>query len=387
MNTPTTLARPRWAPPLLAAALVASTFAVGAAGGVAATQWLAPRAAVAPLAAATPASTAGVATAPSGRTTTNAASIAAAVYARAGGSVVQVDVSGTSGRGNGSGFVVDASGSILTNDHVVAGARTISVRFAGGETREARVVGAARGTDLALLKVDLPAGVAAVTLGDSATARVGDLAIAIGSPFGLDGTVTQGIVSAVDRTYQPRGQPAQRGLIQTDAPINPGNSGGPLLNADGEVIGITSMIESPVEGSVGIGFAIPVNVAKDLLPRLRTGARVEPAWLGISGIALDPAIVAQLGLPVDSGVLVATVVAGGPAAQAGIRGGADSGGDVPSGGDVIVAVDGVPVRSVPDISQRIAGRKPGDTVQVTILRGTQRLQVAVSLQAWPTEPN
>ncbi|MBI4345811.1 MAG: trypsin-like peptidase domain-containing protein [Elusimicrobia bacterium] len=380
-------AQPRWRAPLLAATLIASTLAGGAAGGVAATQWLAPRGVSAPLvtASVTPSSTPSLATSPSGRTATNAASIAAAVYARAGGSVVEVNVSDTTGRGNGSGFVVDAGGYILTNQHVVAGARTISVWFANGETRPAQVVGTDRGNDLAVLKVDLPSGVPAATLGDSAAVSVGDVAIAIGSPFGLEGTVTQGIVSAVDRAYQPRGGPAMRGLIQTDAPINPGNSGGPLLNADGEVIGITSLIESPVEGSVGIGFAIPIDLAKDLLPRLQTGARVEPVWLGISGIAVDPSIVAELGLPVDSGVLVASVVPGGPADVAGIRGGAASSGAVPSGGDVIVAVDGAAVRAVPDISQRIAGRKPGDTVRVTIVRGTERRDVTVALQAWPTE--
>jgi len=382
--------RPRrsLAGPLLAVTLVASTVAGGLVGGLAASQWLAPSGTSKPAIA-----TEAPATSPSSpsevaATTGAGATVASSVYARVNGSVVHLAVSGSaSGRGNGSGFVVSDRGYILTNQHVVAGARTILARFSTGETRPATVVGTDRGNDLALLQVELPAGVAAVTLGDSDEVEPGELAIAIGSPFGLDQTVTQGIISAVGRTWQPSGQPMRRDLIQTDAPINPGNSGGPLLNADGEVIGVNSMIESPVEGSVGIGFAVAINVAKDLLPELQTGAQNEPVWLGISGIAIDQDIADDLGLGVSSGVLVASVIENGPAAKAGVRGGDPDSGDIPRGGDVIVALDGVAVASVPDISSRLRGRKPGDTVTLTILRDGERIDLRVTLEVWPAETN
>ena len=189
-----------------------------------------------------------------------AGSLAGAVYRKVGGSVVEISAGGT-----GSGIVVDASGQILTNFHVVSSVLRsrnpkITVRFANGETRAAKLVQSDQNNDLAVIKVDLPDGVTPVTLADSNALTVGDFVVAIGNPFGLDGTITQGIVSSLNRSYG-----GQDGLIQVDAAINPGNSGGPLLNARGEVIGITSMIASPVRGSVGIGFAVPINVAKLLL--------------------------------------------------------------------------------------------------------------------------
>lgn len=189
-------------------------------------------------------------------------SLAGAVFRRVGGSVVEI----SNGSGTGSGVVVDASGLIVTNYHVIApssrtrAAARISVRFDGGATATAKVVQTDQTNDLAILKVDLPAGIPIAALADSDAVAVGDVIVAIGNPFGLDGTVTQGIVSSVRRAYGGQGD-----LIQVDAAINPGNSGGPLLNARGEVIGITSMIASPVRGSVGIGFAVPINIAKLLL--------------------------------------------------------------------------------------------------------------------------
>lgn len=185
------------------------------------------------------------------------------VYHRVGPAVVELGVSGQGGRGTGSGVVVDPSGLIITNNHVVAQANGIAVRFRDGTTRSAEVLRTDPANDLALLRVDLPPGSAVAPLSDSDQVQVGDDVIAIGNPFGLEQTVTQGIVSAVQRDWRPD---APQGLIQTDAPINPGNSGGPLFNARGEVIGITSMIASPVRGSVGIGFAVPINTAKQLLP-------------------------------------------------------------------------------------------------------------------------
>jgi S1-C subfamily serine protease len=283
------------------------------------------------------------------------------------------------------GVVVDARGLILSNNHVVDGARAISIRFSTGATREATVLGTDRGNDLALLRVDLPADVPVAPLGDSDAVQPGDVAIAIGSPFGLDKTVTQGIISAVNRSWAPGDGRARQGLLQTDAPINPGNSGGPLLNADGEVIGITSMIESPVRGSVGVGFAIPVNTAKRLLPQLEAGARLEPVWLGIAGQPLDATIARDQGLSVQEGILIASVVPNSPAAQAGLRGGQGENERIPRGGDVLVAVDGSPLRDMTSLASQLTGKRPGDTVQLTIVRDGREQQVRVTLQAWPRE--
>ncbi|MHB1134692.1 MAG: S1C family serine protease [Chloroflexota bacterium] len=318
------------------------------------------------------------------------ASVAGAVYQQVGAAVVELVVSGSAARGvqtgNGSGVVVDSEGLILTNNHVVSGARAISVRFSNGQTREGTLLGTDSANDLALLRVsDLPSGIPVATLGDSASLRVGDPAIAIGSPFGLEQTVTQGIISAVNRTWQSGGGRTLRGLIQTDAPVNPGNSGGPLLNAAGEVVGITNLIESPVRGSVGIGFAVPINTAKSLMPQLAAGVQIEPVWLGITGTELDETIARDQGLSVQSGVLVTSVVSGGPAATAGIRGGQGAGEAIPRGGDVITAIDGNAVTSVEQVSERLAGKKPGDTVQVTIVRDGSERTIAVRLQAWPEE--
>ena len=319
-------------------------------------------------------------------------SVAGAVYRATGPAVVQVVVSGRQATGTqapqsgaGSGVVVDARGLILTNNHVVDGARAISIRFSTGTTREATVLGTDRGNDLALLKVDLPADVPMAPLGDSDAVQPGDVAIAIGSPFGLDRTVTQGIVSAVNRSWAPGDGRARQGLLQTDAPINPGNSGGPLFNANGEVIGITSMIESPVRGSVGVGFAIPVNTAKRLLPQLEAGARLEPVWLGIAGQPLDATIARDQGLAVQEGILIASVVPNSPAAQAGLRGGQGQDERIPRGGDVLVAIDGSPVKDMTGLAGQLTGKSPGDVAQLTIVRDGREQQVRVTLQPWPRE--
>lgn len=378
---------------LVALALVGTTLGGGVAGAVTATR-LAPVAAA--TAASQPPSTVAAqpqAQAPAQPIAAQAnpvANVAGSVFARVNPAVVQLVVSGqTAGgrmqEGSGSGFVVDAQGYILTNNHVVAGARTISVRFPTGETREATVLGTDSGNDLAVLKVDLPANAAVAPLGNSDTVEIGETAIAIGSPFGLDSSVTQGIVSAVNRTWQPDSGRVQRNLLQTDAPINPGNSGGPLLNARGEVIGINTMIESPIRGSVGVGFAVPINTAKQLLPQLEAGAKLEPVWLGISGVELDATIAADQNIPVQSGVLVASVMPNGPAARAGLRGGQGQNERIPRGGDVITAVNGQAVKTVGDISERLSGLKPGDQVTLSIVRSGQQQDLQVTLQAWPAE--
>ena len=371
---------------LVVLALLFSAIGGGLVGAVAATQWLTPRVGSPPAVAAQPASAQPVALQPA-----SSESAAGRVFAAASPGVVGLVVSGQTPAGpmrygGGSGFVIDASGLILTNNHVVEGARTVTVRFQDDTTREAQVLGTDRGNDLALLKVDLPANVPILPLGDSDQVRVGDLAIAIGSPFGLDQTVTQGIVSAVQRTWAPGSGRVRRNLLQTDAPLNPGNSGGPLLNARGEVIGINSMIESPVRGSVGVGFAVPISLAQRLLPQLQAGARLEPVWLGIAGHELDPAIARDQGLSIQKGVLVMSVMPDSPAARAGLLGGQGANERIPRGGDVITAVDGQAVEDVAQITDRLNGKKPGDTVRLTIVRDGREQQLEVTLQAWPEEP-
>lgn len=370
---------------LIAVAFVASTVAGGLVGGLAGSQWIAPRVGQSPAPAVETESPTATGTSPTQVADTAGATVASMVYAKTKDGVVHIVVAGGgSGRGNGSGFVVDERGYILTNQHVVAGARAINVRFASGETREAQVIGTDRRNDIALLQVALPAGVKPLTLGDSDKVQVGELAVAIGSPFGLSQTVTQGIISAVDRSWQPGNSALREDLIQTDAPINPGNSGGPLLNARGEVIGINSMIESPVEGSVGIGFAVAINVAKDLMPSLQTGAAGDvPVWLGISGVAIDATMADDLDLAVSSGVLVQNVVPNGPAAKAGLRGGQAQSGGVATGGDIILELDAQAVSSVQQLSNRLQAHKPGDIVVLTILRNGARIQVNVTLEVWP----
>jgi len=286
---------------------------------------------------------------------------------------------GSEAVGEGSGFVADSEGRIITNNHVVDGARELRVTLADGTELPARVLGRDALNDVAVVQADIPAGkVMAAPLGDSDAVQPGDPAIAIGAPFGLDRTVTQGIVSAINRTFQT-GSRTMRNLVQTDAAINPGNSGGPLLNAVGEVIGINTAIESPVRGSVGVGFAIPINTAKRLLPTLASGQTVQHAWLGLSGVALTPELARQAGLSVQQGILVAQVLPGGPAASAGIHGSGRSA----RGVDVITQIDGHPLKSVDDLVGYLEGRQVGDTVRLSVLRDGQPLDLSATLGARP----
>lgn len=309
-----------------------------------------------------------------------ALNLASAVYSEVGPSVVQINVTGQTfrglSRGNGSGVVIDDQGHILTNAHVVENATSVNVRFKSGETLTATVVGTDRNNDLAVIKVDLPSGVPAAKLGNSDEVQVGETAIAIGSPFGLAQTVTQGIISAVNREWRS-GSGSYQGLIQTDAPINPGNSGGPLVNANGEVIGINSMIESPVEGSVGIGFAIPINRAKELLPQLKAGAQLQRAWLGISGMDSAEAALEGQTVPVNYGVVVMSVVAGSPASTAGLRG-ADAG-----NADVIISLNRQRINGMADLIARLRAFQPGTTITLTVVRGGRQVDVPVTLGTWP----
>lgn len=292
--------------------------------------------------------------------------------------------------GTGSGVIIDDQGHILTNNHVVANADRLEVRLADESIVQAKVLGRDPSSDLAVIKVDVPREKLTVApLGDSDKVRVGELAIAIGNPFGLDHTVTVGVISSVGRNYPSVSGRTIANMIQTDAAINPGNSGGPLLNAKGEVIGINSAIESPVKGSVGIGFAVPINTAKHSLPAMLQGEEVKKPWLGISGQGLNPTTAEQLKLSVQQGVYVVEVIPDGPAAKAGIKGA--SRGQVerspgslvlPRGGDVIIAVDQKQVKKIEDVIAYLDGKQIGDVVKVRLIRDGGEMVVDVTLAEW-----
>ena len=294
------------------------------------------------------------------------------------------------GEATGSGFVIDKSGDILTNAHVVDGAVKVTVQFSDDKTVDAKIIGRDTSTDLALLKVD-PDGVdlQPLKLGSAKDVTVGDPAIAIGNPFGLSRTLTTGVISAKQRQIQaPNGFKIDN-VLQTDAPINPGNSGGPLLDAAGRVIGINSQIETggSGNGNVGIGFAVPIDTARTVLPQLKKSGRVERAWLGVSSLTIDGSL-RQAGLPVKSGALVQSVQQGSPASKAGIKGGdisaqLSNGTPVQLGGDIITKVDGKAVNTSDDLASAVEGKKPGDKVKLTYRRGGSEKTVTVSLGKRP----
>jgi S1-C subfamily serine protease len=291
------------------------------------------------------------------------------------------------GVATGSGFVIDTEGHLLTNNHVVEGADKIEVKLGSSdESHTAKVVGTDPATDVALLKVDVPPDqLHPLALGNSSKVEVGDPVVAIGNPFGLDSTVTSGIVSALQRQIQAPNGFSISHVIQTDAAINPGNSGGPLIDANGRVIGINSQIETGGggRGNVGIGFAIPINTAREVVEQIEDHGKVEHAYLGISGGSITPNLARALNLPVDEGVLVAEVVKGGPADQAGIKGGNTEatieGSSVTLGGDIITKLDGQPVSEMDDLVNVINGAKPGDEIDMTVLSGGNEKTVAVTL--------
>jgi S1-C subfamily serine protease len=286
-------------------------------------------------------------------------------------------------QGQGSGFVLDKSGHVLTNYHVVEGAnRGIEVQLSNKRRYSAKVVGVDKTHDLALLQVDAP-DLQPVTLADSAQLQVGQKVYAIGNPFGLSGTMTRGIISSIRSIKNEDGAPIED-AIQTDAAINPGNSGGPLLNSHGEVIGINTMIASNgADQSSGIGFAIPINTAKAVLADLTRYGQVRRPSLGIVSYAIGPDLAAQMGLAADYGVLIQRVVPGGAAERAGLRGGNEQAyvGNTPImlGGDLIVAIDGQQVADPQDISAIMDKHQAGDTVSVTILRGRQQTTLKLIL--------
>ncbi|HSA92215.1 MAG TPA: trypsin-like peptidase domain-containing protein [Terriglobales bacterium] len=286
-------------------------------------------------------------------------------------------------QGQGSGFLLDKQGHILTNYHVVQNARQLEVTLADKRKFRAQVIGFDRPNDLAVIQIPAAEDLKAATLGDSRALVVGQKVYAIGNPFGLSGTMTRGIVSAVRPVRGPEPGLFIDEAIQTDAAINPGNSGGPLLNSQGEVIGINTFILSQVGQSAGIGFAIPINVAKAVLNDLVTFGRVRRPVLGIRTLPIGPELAAEMGLPADAGVLILQVVPGGPAERAGLKGGTRRAylGNMPImvGGDLIVGIDGEEVIDQGDIARVMNNRKAGDTVRVAVYRGKRRLEIDVPL--------
>jgi S1-C subfamily serine protease len=292
------------------------------------------------------------------------------------------------GTSTGSGFVLDKDGTIATNAHVVDGATKVSVRFGDGQAHPARILGVDKSTDLALLKID-PKGVDLhpLALGSSHGLQVGDPTIAIGNPFGLDRTLTTGVVSALQRRIKAPNGFTIDNVIQTDAAINPGNSGGPLLDATGRVVGINSQIEtgSAGNGNVGIGFAIPIDTIKQKLGDLKTKGTVQYAYLGVSSQTVDSSFSGLL--PVKSGALVQTVTPGSPAAKAGLKGGninAQVGGTpVALGGDIITKVDDQDVKSADDLSSIVSRHKAGDKVEISYIRDGKTQTTEVTLAKRP----
>jgi len=305
-----------------------------------------------------------------------------AIYEQANPSVVEITVTSQTSSGSsdspfpfggapekqtqqaqGSGFVYDTEGHIVTNDHVVEGATSVKVTFANGATYKATVVGTDPSTDLAVIKVDAPSSVLhPLDLADSDEVAVGDGVVAIGSPFGLENTLTTGVVSALNRTLDGTNGYSIPGAIQTDAAINHGNSGGVLLNMQGDVIGVTSQIESESGGNVGIGFAIPSNTVRSVADQLVSGQKVEHAYLGVS---LEDAA--------SGGASIATVTSGSPAAHAGLK-----------AGDVVTALDGHSIANAEELTAAVVSKQPGDTVKITVKRDGSTKKLTATLGTRPS---
>jgi len=296
---------------------------------------------------------------------------------------------GQSGLATGSGFVIGRGGSIVTNAHVVGNAKTVTVQFSDQKIATAKVAGADPSTDIALLLVD-PDGLDlhALKLGSSKNVEVGDPALAIGNPFGLERSLTTGVISALARQIPSLQRDFQIGdVLQTDAAINPGNSGGPLLDAQGRVIGVNAQIaDGNTGGSVGVGFAVPVDKLQEVIPRLRKDGSIERAYLGVATRTVDNSL-ESLDLPVSAGALVQTIQPGSPAAKAGLRPSRRTatiaGQQVRVGGDIIRAIDGKRVKTNSDVSNAINGKRPGDRVTITYLRGDDERKAEVLLAKRP----
>ncbi len=317
------------------------------------------------------------------------------MYARLNPSVVNISVYADSGgmtvlMGQGSGFVYDTLGNIVTNAHVVEGASQIEVTFYDGLVRKATLVGKDLHSDLAVVRVQLPPGVNPIPLGEMSELAVGQTVVAIGNPFGLEGTLTRGVISALGRTIPALTVFSIPQAIQTDAPINPGNSGGPLLNLQGEVIGVNAQIETggTTNTNLGIGFAIPVSILQRVIPSLIETGAYAWSWLGVRGGDVTPTLVQAMGLPVERGAYLSNIEPGGPANQAGLRGATANitveGRTVSAGGDIITAIDGQPVNTFDDLLIYITmNASPGDEVTLTVLRDGEYQDIRVTLQARP----
>ena len=318
------------------------------------------------------------------------------IYKRVSPSVVHIAIEGTSvfDSGTGSGFVYDRQGHIITNNHVVAQERNIIVTFSDDTRASAEVVGTDPDSDLAVIKVDVPEPLLVpVELGDSDNLQVGEQAVAIGNPFGLERTMTMGVISSLGRVVPRDNGGGYRfsiaNLIQTDAAVNPGNSGGPLIDIQGRVIGVNSFIFSETGVSSGVGFAIPINTVKRIVPDLIADGRYAHPWLGISGQDIDNLLAQSLALPVERGVLIQSAFQDGPAGQAGLRGGGreieveGSLRVVRVGGDIIVGVDGQPVGGMDDLISYLETRRVGDQVVLIIVRENQESEIAITLEERP----
>jgi S1-C subfamily serine protease len=327
------------------------------------------------------------------------------IYERAASGVVRINATDGSTSGSidpfggqgalGSGFVIDKTGHIVTNYHVVRDAGEVTVSFSNRDTVKAEVVGTDASTDIAVLRVETAASaLTPLRLGNSDAVRVGDPVVAIGNPFGLDRTVTAGIVSALQRLITAPNRFTIDHVIQTDAPINPGNSGGPLLNARGQVIGVNTQIETgtgtSASGNVGIGFAVPSNTVKDVVAQILRTGRVDHAYLGISGQPLTEDVADQYNLPVQAGVLVGSVTSGSGADKAGLQGGKTevvvAGQTYVLGGDIIVAFDGEKISSIEELRDAVSGKQPGDKVTLVIYRDAKKTSVTVTLGRQPASP-
>jgi putative serine protease PepD len=318
------------------------------------------------------------------------------IYDLAYRGVVEITASGTTAapfggqeqqQAQGSGWVYDGNGNIVTNQHVVAGADTLSVQFWNGAVYPATVVGTDSSTDLAVIKVDAPNSLLyPLKVGDSNALRVGDGVVAIGSPFGLEGTVTSGIVSALHREVHAPNKFWITDSIQTDAAINHGNSGGPLLNAEGKVIGVNAQIESDSGGNDGVGFAIPSRTIASIVPRLIANGKVVHAYLGVQLASIPQGVAQKLGMP--AGVELENVKAGTPADAAGLRAATGSrtveGQTYQTGGDVIVGFDGIRITSSQQLQNAVDAKRPGDRVTITYVRGGNHHTVQVTLAARPS---
>ena len=315
----------------------------------------------------------------------------AQMYEQEGAGVVRVEHSG----GLGSGFVIDKQGHILSNAHVVDGAEgPISVSFSNNEKVEAKVIGVDNATDVALLKVDVPASsLTVMALGSSSDLQVGAPVVAIGNPFGQDRTVTSGIISAMAREIQAPNGFTIDGAIQTDAAINHGNSGGPLLDMKGRVIGINSQIDTggTGNGNVGIGFAIPINLVKEVTAQLMNGGKAQHAWLGVQLTNVDPTLASQVKIGSDYGAMIAGVTKGSPADKAGLKGATGEvtiGGQTYAiGGEVVVAANGKKIENVDDLQAAVRAGKPGEKLALTVKTSDgQTKEITVTLGDQPQDP-